>query len=326
MIPADIREQAPMLAQQSKKIDPDLDVAVAKLTSLGYFFDLKWDGIRCIAYVENGKAQLRNRRGRDITFRYPEIVSSLEYSYGLVNGGLEFVLDGEIVVLGADGYPDFPAIHTRDAQEDPAKAMALSKRTPAVFMAFDVLWYGGDDFRKMPYVARRLLLGTLLGDNLADSLRATLCSLDGPTMWAFVKEHKLEGLIAKRSASLYTPGRSDAWIKLKPVRTLSALVTGYTPGEGARAATFGALNLVLLDDDGTMIPIGDVGSGFTQASITEVLNKIVALEVLIVEVEFQDVSPSGQLRFPVFKGIRTDQEILDCSIDQLDHVPTQEWR
>lgn len=305
-----------MLASQSKRLHSDLDIAVSNLITAGTFsFDLKIDGIRCKALIDNGKVTLINRVERDITFRYPELVAALSATYPETR----IVLDGEIAVLHPDGTANFAEAHRRDAQENPQAALALSVKTPATFMVFDILFYQGDDLRQHPYGARNALLKkfTITGPNV----RLVPSSRDGAAMWAFVKEHKLEGLIAKLLTSRYVAGRSSAWIKLKPVRSVSAIVSGTDQGEGARASTFGALHLVLLAEDNTLVSIGKVGSGFDNKDLVLVLDRISdTSRPLVVEVEFQDVSPDKKLRFPVFKGIRDDKSLLDCTLDQLDSI------
>ena len=317
MIPADIRSQMSMLASQSKQIHPDLEIALSNLVNAQtFFFDLKIDGIRCKALIDDGVVTLINRVERDITFRYPELVAALSMVYANVS----IVLDGEIAVLNPDGTPNFALVHRRDAQENAKAAHVLATRHPVTFMVFDLLFYQGDDMRRHPYAARNALVQKFVvpGPNL----KIVPSSRDGAKMWAFVKEHKLEGLIAKRSSSLYVAGRSSAWIKLKPVRSVSAIVSGTDEGEGARASTFGALHLVLLDENNVMVSIGKVGSGFDQRDLALVVDHITdpTKPPLIVEVEFQDVSADKKLRFPVFKGIRGDVALLDCTMDQLDYA------
>jgi bifunctional non-homologous end joining protein LigD len=317
VIPDDIRKQLPMLASQSKAVHPDLEIAVSNLVSAGTFtFDIKLDGVRAVIAIDNGEVTITNRLGRDTRFRYPELVDAL----GMAYPNKRIVLDGEIVVLNPDGTPNFALAHRRDAQENALTAKTLSVATPATFIAFDILFYEGDDFRRHPYTARNALLRKLV--TTSPRLHVITSSPDGQKMWAFVKKHKLEGLIAKKLTSTYVPGRSSAWIKLKPVRSVSAIVSGTDQGEGARASTFGALHLVLLDENNLMVSIGKVGSGFDNKDLALVVQHITdpAASPLIVEVEYQDVSADKKLRFPVYKGIRNDVGLLDCTLDQLDYA------
>jgi bifunctional non-homologous end joining protein LigD len=306
-----------MLANQHKTVHPDVNAAVATLVASGdYIFDIKWDGVRCIAYIEGGKATLINRRKVNITYRYPEVVAALETRYPKHS----MVFDGEIICF-KDGLPDFARIHRRDAQQSERAVEQLVKSSPATFMAFDLLCFRGDDLRLQPYIARRALLRTETTEwteMQVPELQFSTSEPDGNVMWDFIKQHSMEGLIAKTKSGTYRAGRSPSWIKLKPTSTLSAIVSGVDPGEGARAATFGALHLCLLDEGMSLQSIGKVGSGFKGADLKLVLEKLkTPTTPLVIEVEYQEVSPNGQLRFPVFKGIRSDVNFLDCTTDQL---------
>lgn len=318
MIPQAVRDQVAQLAHPSNKIAPTADEALATLHRNGdWWFDVKWDGIRCLVFVDNGDVRLINRRQRDITFRYPELVEW----FGKVYEGTSIVLDGEIVVFkaGTSGLEvDFPAMHKRDAQENERSASTLAALTPASFVAFDLLFSDEHDYRELPYAARRTLLITESARFSGDRACVSPSDKDGEAMWAMIKEHKLEGLIAKLHHSTYRGGRSQNWIKIKPVKSLSAIVSGYDYGDrGSKFEhTMGALHLVVLDD-GQLVPIGKVGTGFTEKDRDWFKTALDAQNVLIVEVEYQEVSPNEQLRFPSYKGVRTDLAVTDCTKEQM---------
>jgi bifunctional non-homologous end joining protein LigD len=317
MIPQALRDQPAMLADQSKNVAPLVGDALKILVDRGeHFFDIKWDGIRCLAYVEYGAVTLINRRKVDITYRYPDLVAALSEMF---ESNRMVVLDGEIICL-KDGLPDFARAHKRDAQANAGAAAALAAAYPATYMAFDLLYHDGDDLRHMPYAARRAMLKTLAEGSGHDQVQWSRSEQDGEAMWNFVTTVGLEGLIAKHKTAAYRAGRGSAWIKLKPTRSLSALVSGYDQGKGHRTSTFGNLHLVLLDDQQQFQPIGKVGSGFTEADLKMLLPRLQnpdPANPLIVEVEYQEVSPAQQLRFPVYKGVRTDVGLLDCKTSQL---------
>lgn len=310
-----LRDQPAMLADQSKNVAPLVGDALEILVGRGeHYFDIKWDGIRCLAYVERGDVRLINRRQVDITYRYPDLVEALAATYA----DRCLVLDGEIICL-KDGLPSFERAHKRDAQSNAGSAAALARSYPATFMAFDLLFHDGDDLRQMPYAGRRALLKTLAEGLTSEAIQWSRSETDGRAMWSFVTTVGLEGLIAKHKTAPYRAGRGSAWIKLKPTRSLSALVSGYDAGKGHRVATFGNLHLVLVNDAGEMVPIGKVGSGFTDKDLRDLLPRLqTPTTPLVVEVEYQEVSPQRQLRFPVYKGVRTDVALLDCHVRQLD--------
>lgn len=316
MIPTDLREQVAMLAHQSNKVAPVVEDALAMLDKDGgYWFDMKWDGTRAIAFVENGDVRFRNRRGEDVTYRYADLVAALKATFP--EGSV--VLDGEIIVFGADGRPDYDAaIHRRDSQQNARSAEAMAKLHPATYVAFDVLHWNGDDYRRLPFTARRALLNTL-SEGFGAQVQMSVSSKDGALMWQNVLDNRLEGLIAKQGQSPYRGGRSSAWVKLKPIKTVTAIATGYDLGEKNKqfAHTLGAMHLTVLED-GEPVKIGKVGTGFSIKQRDELKARMDAGELLVVEVEYQEVSPvNKQLRFPSFKGLRTDQTITDCTIEQL---------
>ena len=307
----------PMLAAQSKKIAGTALEAVAFLEREGWYFETKLDGVRCIAYVSRGTVRLMNRRGAEITGRYPEVVAGLLVAFQTET----IVLDGEVLCYGDDGKPDFSRIHKRDAQPATKQDVIarLTVQFPATFCAFDVLSFGGDDLTSQPYVARRALLLTL-ADRMTevDALQRIESMKDGGKMWEFTLQHGLEGLIAKQPTSPYRGGRMQSWVKLKVVDSVSAVAVGYDIGEGSRAGTIGAINLALIDN-GQTVDIGRVGTGFKERDLAELKARMDAGELLVLEVEYANWGEvSKKLRFPSYKGIRTDVAPTDCVIGQLN--------
>lgn len=316
----------PMLCSPHKKVMPSVHDALHVLSQRGdYYFDLKLDGIRGVAYVVDGKAQIINRRMQDISVRYPEIIAGLEAAFPDV----DCVLDGEIACFEpGTGRLSFKNAHHRDAQSK-APSPLLITAEPATYIAFDVLIWDGDDVRNIAYAGRRAMLKQMVTAhaeaNLGSiashpQLRVMVGETDGETMWQFVRSNQLEGLVAKRASSRYTGGRSIDWIKLKETFRVSAVVVGYSPGTGARAATFGALQLALIDE-GAPWRWGEVGTGFTHSEIADLKARIDRGELLIIDIEVQNVTPDRRPRFPSYVGIRSDLTPADCSTGQLSTVP-----
>lgn len=274
-----------------------------------WWFEAKFDGVRAVlSRTSRGGIQITNRRQVDITYRYPDVEERFE--------GIDFVgvLDGEIICVDAAGRPAFERAHRRDAQATAAAARRLSLTLPATFVPFDVLEVGGKDVRPEPYTARRMRLGTMLA---GEKDVWSISSQDGAAMWSVVTSWNLEGLVAKLGTSSYTPGRSQHWLKLKSTKRISALVSGYTPGKGSRGAV-GALTLVLYDTQAqALVPIGKVGSGLSAQDLRTAAQQLEAKVPTVVDVEYLEVSASGQLRMPVFKGFRQDVPIEECTIDTL---------
>jgi bifunctional non-homologous end joining protein LigD len=302
-----------MLASPSKEIAETPEAALAVLQRRGYSFEFKWDGIRALILLTEGTVRVINRRCRDITYRYPDLVDALS---GL---GIEALIDGEIVVLDENGCSDFAAAHRRDAQGNIRSARQLAQAVPVQFAAFDILELNGEDMRLSHHQARHALLYALQETFKGTPVVFPPTSKDGAAMWQLVQDRCLEGLIAKSPGSSYTPGRrAKTWVKIKRTSTITALVCGYEPGEGSRAPYFGALHLALLDEDGRLCPVGKVGSGFTDADLVHFRERLDGNDhPIMVEVKYLEVSPQGQLRMPVFVSERTDIDPTACTFDQL---------
>lgn len=301
----------PLMLATPASTDPV--TAITQLqTRADWTFELKYDGIRAVVHLRNGSVTIINRNGRDITYRYPDVVHCLSQSDANV------VLDGEIVCLDRDGRPDFYSVHRRDAQGNARAAAQLARSLPAQFVPFDILEQGDVDLRMLPYTQRRDALVALTDElhNCGASLPPV--SQDGALLWQVVADMGLEGLVAKRNGSRYVGRRSQDWVKIKHTRRLSALVSGYDRGEGYRSATFGALQLSLLDDQRQLVKVGTVGSGFKDRDVSQIWALLAGnRHPIIVEVAYLDVSPDGQLRQPVFKGLRTDIPATDCTMTQI---------
>lgn len=292
-----------MLAVAAKVPAPD---AMAQLQVSGHWwFELKYDGIRAlITATGSGKSRvisIHNRRGRDITFRYPEVAAAWR--------GREFtgVLDGEIVCLDEQANPVFEWVHRRDAQQSASAGLRESLRHPAEFIAFDVLFAGDLDLRSLTYLQRRARLGVLGVVSFA--------SQDPEAMWAFVQERGLEGLIAKLDSSTYRAGRQPAWVKLKNVRRAFVLVGGYTPGKGSRADV-GAL-VMQMWDGGQLVDVGHVGSGLRDGDARRIVADLAGGRVIVIEVEYLELSRSGKLRMPVFKRLAPEIDAASVLVSSL---------
>jgi bifunctional non-homologous end joining protein LigD len=313
---------------------PAEDSTITRLINEGgWVFDLKIDGIRCVAAINSGKVTLTNRNSVDITYRYPEICEALLKKFGT---DAKLVLDGEVVVFH-EGKPSFKHTSKRDRQQKPAVIKSLSETMPATMVVFDLL-YADADLRTMPYEERKLRLDATLniGDN-HPRVQPNVSSPDGHKMLSLVREHGLEGLVAKRLNSRYQAGRRSDWLKIKPTQTVSCIVVGATQGTGARGSTFGALSLELIKN-GERVSVGEVGTGFKQVDLQEILDTYIhfrstsgfATNVpqihtpFVVEVEFQEMTVDGKLRFPVFRGIRTDVEIDTCYYEQVQQHQIEE--
>jgi bifunctional non-homologous end joining protein LigD len=298
----------------------------------GWWFEPKLDGIRCLAEMSTGETVLRTRTGRDATAQYPEI----HMIHELVDQ-VNAVIDGEIVAFDADGRVSFEALQGRMNLANPREIDRARKRLPVSLVAFDILWLDGHDLTGLPLEQRRELLSLVVEED--DRLRITAHVVgEGTVMIAAAKEQQLEGVVAKRIGSPYAPGRrTDAWRKIKLRQTQDCVILGFTPGQGGRGKTFGAL-LVGAYDDGDLRWVGQVGSGLTDTQLTTMLERLQGLTTaepaveelrdvkgavfveptLVCEVEYLEMTKgTGKMRAPVFKRMRDDKLPEDCVLERL---------
>jgi bifunctional non-homologous end joining protein LigD len=301
----------PMLAAPSTATGSRRAIDLSTLVGGSHLFDLKLDGLRALVYWDGSTARIINRSGIDITRKFPDIEAVLP-----ALGTIPVILDGEIVC--DSGL--FNDVATRGKQEKPHAIADAVTRLPARFIAFDILHLDGTDLLTTPYFDRRMMLDGLVVLLKDTAITASMMSTDGMTMWQAVTSLGLEGLIAKRKDGVYMQGkRSPLWLKFKTTRRITCIATGYEPGTGARAH-FGAMYLALVGPAGA-VPVGKVGTGFTETEIQALKADLDAGTMPLVEIEALNVGSGGQLRFPVYKGYRTDLSHADAKLDQLDTLP-----
>src|SRR6266852_4582708 len=217
-----------------------------------WIFEIKWDGVRALAWIADGTLTLRSRTGSEITAQYPELAALPEALQAR-----QAILDGEIVALDERGHSDFGLLQERVHVRAPGET--LLAKTPAVFYAFDLLYCDGYDLREAPLLQRKQLLQRLLFVSerfrYADHQRE-----HGKELFALAKESGLEGIVAKRADSRYVSDRSINWLKLKVTQTLDAVIGGWTAAR-TPAIPLGSLLLGLYEGKKLRF-IGHVGSGF----------------------------------------------------------------
>ena len=198
------------LGQLMQPISPMLaHVADVPFDSEDYLFEIKWDGIRVLAFIEGGRVRLQSREGTEITAQFPELVSSLAR---LPDG---VVLDGELVVL-IEGSPDRSNVLRRMSVWNSLRIRLLAERCPATFVAFDILYTATKCWMPKLLIERRLRLLELIGDLNGDRLLASpAVEGGGVELFELVQERGLEGVMAKRMDGRYLPGRrSRLWLKI----------------------------------------------------------------------------------------------------------------
>ncbi len=292
----------------------------APFSQEGWIFELKYDGYRLFARREGARAKLRYRSGQDATALWPEIAKAVE-----ALAADSFVLDGEVVVLGADGRPSFQALQGRAQLSRPADVARASVASPATYYAFDLLAFEGRDLRGLPLSARKDLLARLV-PRLGVVRYAGHVDGRGEDLWREVQARGLEGIMAKDASAPYRAGRSPAWVKVRAERTGDFAVVGFTAPKSGRAR-FGALHLAVREGDG-FVYAGSVGSGFTEGQLEAIHARLEPLArraapcsgpapkgrgntwvepELVVEVRFHEWTEEGLLRQPVFLRVREDK-------------------
>jgi bifunctional non-homologous end joining protein LigD len=291
-----------MLATPSEELPRDGDQWV---------YEMKWDGYRAIVEIAGGAVRIVSRRGNDVTARYPEL-SGLPDALG----GLDAVLDGELVVLDEHGRPSFQAIQQHEA--------------PAVLLIFDLLRLDGQDTMALPWTERRALLERLALDSERWQTSPSVVG-DADRMRAAAVELGMEGVMAKRVDSPYRPGKRSAdWRKVRFALRQELVIGGWLPGEGRLAGTIGSLLVGYHDGSGGALRYaGRVGSGLTDALRADLLTRLTPRDAspftnpprvrdiawvephLVAEVRFSEWTTDGVLRQPVFLGLRDDKDPND---------------
>jgi bifunctional non-homologous end joining protein LigD len=289
-----------------------------------YAFEIKWDGVRAIAYVDGGRARFEGRRGNDITSRYPEL-----RGLGPALGATPAVLDGEIVAFDGE-RPSFERLQRRMHVSNDRAVRRLMGEVPVVYVLFDLLWFDGHSTISLPYRERRKLLDEL-GLQGASWQTPAAHEGDGSGLLEASRGLDLEGVVAKRLDSVYEAGRrSRAWLKVKNTCSQEFVIGGWVPGQGARAS-LGAFLIGYYEstEPGARLKYaGRVGTGFTGEEIKRLLGLLEPLRrdtspfaprprvkdavfvepELVAEVRFTEWTRAGVVRNPAYLGLREDSD------------------
>lgn len=294
-----------------------------------FYFEPKWDGMRCIAFFLGKSLEFQNRNLANVTKSYPELET--------IHRNLKSkaaVLDGEIVVLD-EGLPSFELLQNRFGVTDPVQIKMLSRKIPATYIAFDILHLNGNDLVDKPLSYRKKTLARIVNDG-PHMLLSQYVPENGKAYFKKALQLGFEGAMAKKADSPYLMGvRGSDWLKIKQVKTLDAIIAGYTQGTGIRSETFGALVLAAYDRNGRLVHLGNVGTGFTDQSLERMMkilkplatrSKTVPGEVkapapikwvkpeLVAEVGYMKMTSDHKLRFPRFIRLRLDGNPSDCKL------------
>jgi DNA ligase D-like protein (predicted ligase)/DNA ligase D-like protein (predicted 3'-phosphoesterase) len=299
-----------------------------------WLFEIKWDGFRAIAYV-NEEFSLRSRNNKELKHVFPELKELKQLASNVV-------LDGEIVVV-EDGKTDFQALVERSQTMSPVEIELQGKRSPVVYVVFDILEKDGETLVDLPLTERKRILKASVKEG-KHVLLSDFVETEGESYYKVASEKGLEGVMAKKKDSFYEPGvRSNNWLKIKNLRSCDCVIVGYTRGFGARTDTFGALLLGLYRDE-KLVYVGKVGTGFSQTMLETLSKKFQQLKTdkapvsvditdeitwlkpeLVCIVAYQVVTKDKRLRMPRFTGLRDDKLPSECTVDQIAQRELREY-
>jgi bifunctional non-homologous end joining protein LigD len=304
-------------------------------TDDGWAFEVKWDGMRALTFIDGDRWRVQSVNQRDVTRSWPELAGLPE---SLPAGTA--LLDGELVATDDEGRPDFGRLQHRMHVTDPAEALRRAAEVPVTYVVFDILHLDGHDLTTLPWRDRRRLLDQAVEPGVR--WRPSPVHDDGVELLAAATERLLEGIVAKRVDSPYVPGsRARTWRKVKVRRRQEMVVGGWLPGEGSRHGHLGALLVgyhAAPGDDGLRYA-GRVGTGFREAELQRLAGLLADLETgtcpfdpppprgdlvrgatwvrpeLVAELAFGEWTGDGRLRHPSYLGLRTDKDAADVTLD-----------
>jgi bifunctional non-homologous end joining protein LigD len=304
----------PMMARPSDTLPRD---------PKNWSFEVKWDGVRAIAYVQPGRLRLESRNLNDVTEAYPEV-------RGLIGalGMHDAVLDGEIVAFDPNGRPSFERLQRRMHVRGPSAIRRLQTSMPVIYAIFDLLYLDGHSLIDLPYRERRERLESLKLSGPAWRVPANHPG-EGKLLLEATAKQGLEGIVAKRLDCRYEPGRRTGnWLKIKHTMRQELVIGGWVPGEGRRASRIGALLMGYYEPTGAFVYAGRVGTGFTEKTLDDVRRRLEPLRrdtnpfdkapklpretefvepELVAEIELREWTAERIMRAPSFKGLRDDK-------------------
>jgi len=311
----------PMLARLSRLPESDE----------GWAVEVKWDGVRAIAYCRPGRLGLQSRNLNEITAQYPEV-----RRLARALGARDAVLDGELVAFDAEGRPSFERLQQRIHQTSESVVRRRMKSHPVTYVIFDLLHLDGRDLTGEPYGRRRELLEglELSGESWQTPGYGTGHAQE---LLAASAEQRLEGIVMKRLDSRYAPGkRNGNWLKVKNTSRQELVIGGWLSGKGRRADRIGALLVGHFDAEGKLRYAGKVGTGFSERDLVSLPARLAPLAretspfagakvpkdahfvepELVAELEFREMTAEGLVRHGSFKGLRDDRAAAEVTLER----------
>jgi bifunctional non-homologous end joining protein LigD len=305
-------------------------------SSEDWLYEIKWDGYRAVAFIEDGKVRFMSRNRNEMTSLYPELVEIVPNVHGK-----RVILDGEIVAFDEEGRPSFSMMQQRAGIRSGLKRAKPNSEIPVLYYVFDLLYLDGYNLMKASLEQRKKVLRSIVTES--DFLRYSEHFVaEGEKLFKAAEQRKLEGIVAKRRNSCYVQKRSSEWLKIKISKRQECVIGGYTDPKGSRKH-FGSLILGLYDEKGRLIHVGHAGSGFNATSHAEMWKRLHGLDTtkspffgrveatrnphwvkpeLVAEIKFSEWTHEGQsgavkMRAPVFEGLRFDKDPQDCKFERI---------
>ena len=309
-------------------LKPMLALTADPFDSHEFLFEPKWDGFRCLAYLDKDSTRLKSRSGSDLTGCFPELASLHEHV-----AGTPAILDGEIIAFH-EGRESFHLLLQRVRSRCPTALPGGRPAVPVIFIAFDILYSNGRSVLAAPLEERKELLDRAAGKGKSRHLIVnSYIPQAGRALFEAAVAQGREGIVAKKLHSPYLPGkRSKLWLKIKPERTVDAVVIGFIPKSNR---TFASLVLGQYSPQGELVHVGNVGSGFTEKEMEEILTEfespaasvkhmihnlpqrmpavIWVKPEMVVEISYLEYTPGGTLRHPVYRRRREDLSPKECT-------------
>jgi bifunctional non-homologous end joining protein LigD len=293
-----------------------------------WLFETKWDGVRAICFIKNGKPRFVSRNQNDLTPQYPELAKIANCVEAR-----EAILDGEIVALDEKGVSRFQLLQPRLGRKNQGEIERLAAKSRIAYYVFDLLYVDGLDLTGCELIERKTLLEKILKS--AKNVRFSEHIInEGKKLFAEIARIPLEGVVAKRIVSKYVQKRSSDWLKIKTIQESEVVVGGYTAPRQSRSY-FGSL-VVGLYREGKLHYVAHVGGGFNEKSLQQLYQLMQPLKTkqspfvvepqtnepvqwikpkLVAQVKFSEWTIDGHLRQPIFLGLREDKKPQECTFE-----------
>jgi bifunctional non-homologous end joining protein LigD len=308
-----------------------------------WLYEVKWDGYRAVAFINDGRARLVSRNQNELTGEFPEIAQAMQ-DLPVESA----IVDGEVVALDEAGRPSFSLMQQRTGMTHPGARGSRNRAVPIVYYAFDLLYLNGHNLMASPLEERKALLEQMIPRDKSFLRYSDHYPEQGTALYGVARDKGLEGIVAKLRTGVYVQKRSREWLKIKITRRQECVIAGYTDPRGSRG-NFGSIVLGLYDENGKLVHVGNAGSGFTESTHAALWKKLHALETdknpfggkiestrrphwikpeLVTEIKFSEWTHEGErggikMRAPIYQGLRLDKKPRECVFEFPRHTQAE---